>query len=67
MDNANLVRELEKAADALVAADRHFMHEAEMNAALHLASTVRPAPLASAISAALDSVRYVIRELGGAS
>lgn len=62
--DANERRELEKVRDAVTAADRHFRAEAEMNAALHLAATVRPAPLASEIAAAKDALDALLAERG---
>jgi hypothetical protein len=56
-------RELEKIAEAVDAAVRHFRAEAVMNAALHLSPTVRPAPLAVAIEAASDDLHRLIEEL----
>lgn len=44
------LREIDKLLEALVAADRHFMAEAEMNAALHLTDKVMPNPLAAKVS-----------------
>lgn len=47
------LREIEKLMDALMAADRHFMAEAEANAALHLSEKVLPNPLAAKVSGAV--------------
>lgn len=60
MNQDNLVRELQKVSDTLKAADRHFTAEAQMNAALHMAESVRPAPLAAAVSTALGSIEQLI-------
>jgi len=53
---ADALRELQKAADALAAADRHFQAEAEANAALHLAEP-RPNPLAAKVATQADAAR----------
>jgi hypothetical protein len=60
--NANLKRELQKVLDVLDVASQHFEHEAKMNAALHMAPAVRPAPLAVAITGARDTLRQVIED-----
>lgn len=62
--SADAVRELEKALDVLEACERHFTAEAEMNAALHLADKVRPAPLAARVSTAVAEVARAIDRLG---
>lgn len=59
----DLSRQLAKVRDAVTLADTHFRAEAEMNAALHMASEVRPAPLAMAIAAAKDDLTRLIEEL----
>ena len=59
----NLVRELEKIRDAVRAADLHFRAKDEMNAALHLAATVRSTPLAAEIAVARDSLDRLIAML----
>lgn len=46
------LREIEKLLEALMAADKHFMAEAEMNAALHLTDKIMPNPLAAKVSTA---------------
>jgi len=50
-------RELDKAADALEAASRHFNALAKSNAALHLAQDVRPTPLAVLVEGAAYEAR----------
>jgi len=60
MNDADRIRELEKIQDVLLACDRHFAAEAQMNAALHMSSTVRPAPLAAATAGAVESIRLLI-------
>jgi len=57
------IRELEKALDILRACDRHFSAEAEMNAALHMAATVRPAPLAAAVALHIEELGQAIGRL----
>jgi hypothetical protein len=59
----DLRRQLEKIADPLDMAAKHFKAEAEMNAALHMAPNVRPAPLAVAIEGARDDLYRLIAEL----
>jgi hypothetical protein len=64
----NVVRELEKTLDLLRIVDRHFLAEADMNAALHMSTDVRPAPLAAAIHlhiAALDGALTRLRSDDG--
>jgi len=56
----DLKRELQKVFDVLVVVDHHFSHEAEMNAALHMATTIRPAPLAAAVSTAMENLSKLI-------
>lgn len=46
-------RQLTKVLDTLIVAKEHFFAEAEMNAALHMARDVRPAPLAMAVDRAV--------------
>lgn len=59
----DLARQLSKVLDAVELAHIHFSAEAKMNAALHMSTTVRPAPLATAIEAALDDLVRLISEL----
>lgn len=54
------IRELEKIADAVDTAVSHFEHEAEMNAALHMAKTTRIAPLGAAMQTAQQSLHGLI-------
>jgi len=63
MSNTDIIRELEKTLDVLRACDRHFTAEAEMNAALHMATTVRPAPLASAVSLHIVELEQSVERL----
>ena len=60
----NGLRELVKVYDVLRVAADHFEHESKMNAALHMAPNVRPAPLAVAVSGARDSLRIFLLEEG---
>lgn len=62
MSDADLVRQLEKAEEALAACDRHFAAAAEANAALHMSERVIPNPLASLVAITLVSIQ---RTLGG--
>lgn len=56
------IRQLQKIRDVLVRADDHFSHEAKMNAALHMAIEVRPAPLASAVSQAMLDLDRILAD-----
>ncbi len=56
----NTKRELQKVLDVLKVVECHFNHEAEMNAALHMAASVRPAPLCVAVAGACGTLRTVI-------
>lgn len=56
-------RELEKISDAMDAAVRHFSAQAEADAALHMATVVRPNPLTVAVEAAAADLRRLIDEL----
>lgn len=47
------LRELEKLLEVITAANRHFVAEGEMNAALHLSESVLLNPLASKVGGAL--------------
>ena len=60
----NTKRELRKVLDVLRVAERHFRHEAEMNAALHMAASVRPAPLAVAIEGAAMDLEMLLDGIG---
>jgi hypothetical protein len=51
--NADEARQVQKSLDTLEVVERHFSHEAKMNAALHMAAEVRPAPLAVAVENAV--------------
>jgi len=62
-DDADLQRELEKIRDVVEKVDQHFTHEAAMNAALHMSETIRPAPLAMAVSSAKADLDRLIIEL----
>lgn len=57
---ADTIREFEKTLDVLEQCERHFSAEAEMNAALHMSNTVRPAPLAAAVATARMQVSNYI-------
>lgn len=63
----DVIREFEKALDVLEQCERHFSAEAEMNAALHMSNTVRPAPLAAAVAATRLQVSVYIMYLKGMS
>jgi hypothetical protein len=53
---ADLRRELEKAHDALAAAERHLARHAEMNAALHCSDRVMYSPLHAKVQSAATSI-----------
>lgn len=59
----DLRRELEKIADAVDAAARHFRAQAEADAALHMAATVRPNPLCVTVETAAADLHRLIEEL----
>jgi hypothetical protein len=61
--DGDLVRQLEKVRDTVAMADKHFTAEAEMNAALHMAPTVRPAPLVRGDHGRRDDLDRLIGEL----
>jgi hypothetical protein len=61
IDPEDAARELDKAADVLDQVDRHLSAVAEGNAALHLAETVRPSPLAIRVETARDEARNSAR------
>jgi hypothetical protein len=61
----NTRRELQKVLDVLDTASDHFTAEAKMNAALHMAATVRPAPLATAVETARGSLRILLMRAEG--
>lgn len=63
MTPSDVRRELEKIADTLDVASQHFRAESEMNAALHMNPTVRPAPLAVAVAAARDDIHRLIENI----
>jgi hypothetical protein len=61
--NDDMRRELEKITDAVDAAVRHFRAQAEADAALHMATVVRPNPLTVAVEAAAHDLHRLINEL----
>ena len=63
MNTPDLIRQLEKITDTVRMANIHFRAEAAMNAALHMSTTVRPAPLAEAVAIALDDLEQLIVDL----
>ena len=58
--NGDERRQVEKALATMYKVQEHFDHEAKMNAALHLSDTVRPAPLAAAVSVAVIDLERLI-------
>lgn len=56
----DLRRELEKARDALAAAEQHLARHAEMNAALHCAERVMYSPLHAKVHAAMTGVDHAL-------
>ena len=50
MDRRDTQRQIEKALDVLRKVEKMMVAEAEMNATKHMADTVRPVPLAAAVS-----------------
>jgi len=53
-------RQVEKALATMYKVQEHFDYEARMNAVLHLSDTVRPAPLAAAVSVAVSDLERLI-------
>jgi len=60
---ADLSRELQKITDTVAVAVGHFASQARADAALHMATTVRPNPLTVAMEAALADLVRLIDEL----
>lgn len=60
---ADLARELQKIADVITYADRHFVAQGQADAALHMAPTVRYNPLSVAVSTAKYDIHRLIAEL----
>ncbi len=61
-NNNDLRRELVKVLDVLENATIYFQHQSKMNAELHMAKSVRPAPLATAVeSATVDLKGFIDR------
>ncbi|MEV6547956.1 hypothetical protein AB0M57_04510 [Streptomyces sp. NPDC051597] len=56
----DLRRELEKASEALSAAERHLAKHAEMNAALHCAERVMYSPLHAKVAAAIGQIEHAL-------
>jgi hypothetical protein len=56
----DLRRELEKARHALIDAQSHLAAHAEMNAALHCATTVMYSPLHAKVTAALGQIEHAL-------
>lgn len=52
--------DLEKIADALVAAHRFFLNRDTMNASVHLAEQVRYSPLTSKIEAEVERISEIL-------
>lgn len=50
------VRQIEKTLDVLRLVETSMLAEAEMNAAKHMAPTVRPVPLAAAVSSIIGDL-----------
>lgn len=50
---ADALREIDKLLEVVYAANRHFVAEGEMNAALHLSENVLPNPLAAKVALSL--------------
>lgn len=62
-DPEDLARELEKVWDVARRANTYFHFHGNMNAALHMAADVRPAPLATAVSNMCADLERLIDEL----
>jgi hypothetical protein len=57
----DLRRELEKARHALIDAQSHLASHAEMNAALHCATTVMYSPLHAKVTAAIQQIEHALQ------
>lgn len=49
-ENQNIIRQIDKGLDVLRLVERSMLAEAEMNATKHMSESVRPVPLAAAVS-----------------
>lgn len=56
----DLRRELEKAREALTGAEQHLARHAEMNAALHCATTVMYSPLHAKVTTAIAGIEHAL-------
>ena len=63
LNTENLVRELTKICDTIMVVNKHFQAEAEMNAALHMAANIRPAPLAAAVQTSYEDLVRLINSV----
>lgn len=52
----DILRQIDKTLDVLTKVEKSMMAEAEMNATKHLADTVRPVPLAGAVSSCIGDL-----------
>jgi hypothetical protein len=59
----DLVRELEKTAEALAWTERHLTHTNEANAAMHCNERIFYSPLTTQVHNALESTERLIAEL----
>lgn len=61
----NRLRDLQKVYDVVKSVETHLNAKDEMNAALHMSSTVRPTPLAAAVKGIRsDLERMMLEETG---
>lgn len=60
MPDTDLIRELAKARDVLVATQTHLAHHAEANAALHCATTVIYSPLHARVTTAIEGIDQAV-------
>ncbi len=63
MTNEDLIRELDKATEALSWAEKHLTRENEANAALHCNERVFYSPLTTQVHNALESLERVLLDL----
>jgi hypothetical protein len=62
LEGKDLVRELTKIHDVLIMVDRHLSSKDEMNAALHMAASVRSTPLSVAVRGAMEDLAAILGE-----
>lgn len=64
MSSEDTIRQIDKTLDVLRLVERSMQAEAEMNATKHMADTVRPVPLAGAVSSLIGDLEGWRQRLG---